>query len=199
LEGVGENGRGTLTHPESWYASGMQPEQFFRSLEASRDWLIIQMDASRDWLIYQMKAGWNWLAETHRERFIGNLTEEDHQLNFRTHFDRAKLLSDFIGVIVRLSFATFAWKYFLERASETDGIRNWAFNICFYFAVGVTIALSAHISAIIMFYETKAVPKQTNKVWKLTSVTIALMTTFALWYGINDLVASLIKSGVTPK
>jgi hypothetical protein len=150
-------------------------------------------------VINKTKAGWNWLADFHRERFIGNLSKEDHEARFQYDFTNAKTLSDFIGMIVRFSFATFAWKYFLQRAPQMDGIYRWAMGMCFVFACGVAFVLGARIFAIILFYETRALHKQTHKVLNVIQFVVATVTAFALWYGINDLVASLIKSGVTPK
>jgi hypothetical protein len=87
-----------------------------------------------------LKRGWKRLVEFHQTRFIGNLTKEDYEASFKDHFDRAKALSDFIGMIVRFSFANFAWAYFLRRAPEFGGIRSFALGLCFVFAFGIWAA-----------------------------------------------------------
>jgi hypothetical protein len=145
--------------------------------------------------IIKANVGWNWLAEYHRHHFIANLTSEDHQLNFRTHFDKAKTLSDFIGMILRYSFATFAWSYFLKRVPEATGFHKGAFGVCFVFSLGITIALGARIFAIILFYETKDLHKQTHNAVKVAMLIAATVTTYALYIGINDVVAALAKAG----
>lgn len=68
---------------------------------------------------------WTGFVEFSRERLIPasiSYDSEDHRRNFDASFDSAKRLSDFIGMVVRLAFATFAAAYFYAKSQDTEGL-----------------------------------------------------------------------------
>src|SRR5436305_7569588 len=113
-----------------------------------------------------------------RERLVFNLaahSKEEYELNFNDHFSKAKALSDFIGMIVRYSFANFAAAYFLKRANESDGIRGAALSFCSIFTLGLTIAIGARIYILVVLYQASDVHRSTHKVAKVAKVLITLL------------------------
>lgn len=81
--------------------------------------------------------------------------EKDHWKRFNATFDSAKRLSDFIGMIIRLSFAQFAAVYFIKKAPEAEGLLSITFAAAGVMATGIWVRLAMYVARIIMLYETR--------------------------------------------
>jgi hypothetical protein len=146
------------------------------------------------WAKSRLKLVWNSIQEFYSTRLIANLTshtKEAYERNFTHHYERAKRLSDFVGMIVRLAFATFAYQYFYRRATATEGFQSGVFTICYLTTLGLSIALGLRILVLILIYESTDIHKQTSKVIKVAMLIVSIIMTAALWYGVLDLVKVL--------
>lgn len=103
-------------------------------------------------IIDNLEKSRKWVIEIYHTRRIVTFTKEDYAEHFRNHFERGKALSDFLGMIIRLSLAIFAFAYFFKRGFETYGIRRVALALCVVFAGGLAGMLYARIYAIILMY-----------------------------------------------
>jgi hypothetical protein len=66
----------------------------------------------------KLKTLWQNVVQFHEGRLLPTLTTmtaEEYQRNADVQFARAKRLSDFVGIIIRWSFAQFASLYFFPK------------------------------------------------------------------------------------
>jgi len=137
---------------------------------------------------------WRGFVEFNRETLFGGvmkMTPEEHQEAFNQTFDSAKRLSDFIGMIVRLSFLTFALFFFLRRVGETDGIQSMAHSVCLVFAFGLNIAFLQKVFRVILLYEARDIPRIPAGSQRWVLLLLAVVITGTIYYGVGSLVGAL--------
>jgi hypothetical protein len=76
--------------------------------------------------------------------------ELDTELN--KAFDRAKRVSDYVGMIVRLAFCAYATQFFWSQAKTTAGIQSWALGVSGVTAFCLQIWFGAQIILLITLH-----------------------------------------------
>lgn len=106
-------------------------------------------------------------------------------------FTEAKQLSDFIGMIVRLSFVIFALNFFLVGAPNVGGVTSYVFGFCAVTALGLTINLANKIMKIIYFWEIRDITVSENSYIKVFFMLFALTSTLIGYVGIFKLARTI--------
>jgi hypothetical protein len=139
---------------------------------------------------------WNKLIKFHRSRLIYALldhSKEDYQRNFDTQFSSAKMLSDFVGMIVRFAFVMFAAQYFLKVAPQEEWlISKYALGLCGTFALGLMFVLGGRIMLIILMYEARDLHVHRARWVRVIFLCISMIVTATLYYGMYTLAKSLV-------
>ncbi|MCK1498002.1 hypothetical protein [Bradyrhizobium sp. 188] len=128
------------------------------------------------------------------------MSSENLQTYAKNQFDKAKALSDFVGMIVRFGFANAAVAFFAGRAKETTGPESVVFGLCSVASFGLMAALGGGIAGIIFAYEMRAVSDdgKSHVLVRWFFVILAIGWTVALWFGITDLV-HVLATTIGPK
>ena len=108
-------------------------------------------------------------------------------------FDSGKRLSDFVGMIVRLAFVQFAWRYFFYAAPNVSGIYKFILGFCGVSALGLTAILGARIATIIFLWEASDFRKTSGPIGRKVILAIAIASTIVLYLGTQYLVSDLAK------
>ena len=121
-----------------------------------------------------------------------HLSQEDYANLIETEFDKAKKLSDFVGIVIRLAFAMFAAFFFFQRWHNEP---NWVLNSP-YFAGGVcagiiSFALMGHVLMLSFHYFAKDLAGQKRRVMKMLVVVLAVLVSLATFVGIIMLTMEL--------
>src|SRR5258708_6056025 len=72
-------------------------------------------------------------------------TKEDVEERLAYNFNKAKTLSDFIGMIVRFAFANFAVAYFIKRSAEVRGFEGYVLGFCATMSAGLLLVFGASL------------------------------------------------------
>jgi hypothetical protein len=120
-------------------------------------------------------------------------TSQAHADELRNHnFDLAKRGSDFVGILVRFAFVYYAIAFFLNRSvAEQGSLRTYVFGLCATLSCGFAIVFGGRIFMIIYANELRHVVVYHNRIARVVALGFAILTTAAIWYGINELVTSL--------
>jgi hypothetical protein len=135
----------------------------------------------------------------HRERLvtnIANLTAEEHAKNLQVHFDDAKRASDFVGIVIRWSFAQFASLYFFSKAfgPEVNWFRGYAYGMCSFVSIGVACYLGGRIALLILLYYSRELTHPQGEVAKMISFVLIVITTTVLWLGTLHLTRDIARA-----
>lgn len=79
--------------------------------------------------------------------------KEKEDAEFEKVFNKTKRISDFIGMIVRWSFAYFACLYFFQKAPDQSQCYRFVFGICGTMSLLLTIYFGIHINRLMQMYE----------------------------------------------
>lgn len=142
------------------------------------------------------KAAWQQIVAFHKTRLIFNLVDADREKidsNFKVHFDDAKRASDFVGMVVRLTFLLFATIYLLRLAATEP----WYTSIPISFAATNCAILMLYLSGkmsivIFLFFATDVHPRESRRIRIFFLVCSYLMMT-VLFYSIWRIVQALAK------
>jgi hypothetical protein len=117
--------------------------------------------------------------------------EANRRALYEHHLGQAKVLSDFIGMIMRFGFAIFATGYFFKRASELQGFDRWCLNVTTFTCLGLTIAFGYRLGVVILLHEMRSVPAARRTWSRMLFALLAIMTASSLSYGMMDLAKAL--------
>jgi hypothetical protein len=121
---------------------------------------------------------------------ISFLSQRDED-SFEATFNSAKKLSDFVGMIIRLSFVMFAQLYFLHLSQTTAFPMSFVAGFCFVSATWLIFALAGKIVIIILDYEWREVPRIRGNVGKFIILTFGLLSTIIAYVGIYQMARSI--------
>jgi Rad3-related DNA helicase len=146
----------------------------------------------------KLKEVWRKIVAFHNSRMITSvmrMSQEDFNINIDESFNRAKRLTDFVGILIRWSFVQFAGYYFLESSSSADHwFEKYAFQYCGIGAFGVAVYFSIRIFSIIFLYWASDAAHHESKVRKYIIAAMALSMTLAFWFGISRMIRDLAKA-----
>lgn len=142
------------------------------------------------------KAAWQQIVTFHKTRLIFSLVDADREKidsNFKVQFDDAKRASDFVGMVVRLTFLLFATIY-LVRLAATE---PWYSAVPISFAVTncaiLIVYLASKMSIIIfLFFATDAYPRESRR-QRIFFLASSYVVMIVLFYSIWRIVQALAK------
>jgi hypothetical protein len=115
-------------------------------------------------------------------------TKEDVEERLAYNFNKAKTLSDFIGMIVRFAFANFAVAYFIKRSAEVRGFEGYVLGFCATMSAGLLLGFGASLVRVILVYEMQSVSAWKGTAARVIFIVLGLLSTACIWYGVMDLV-----------
>jgi hypothetical protein len=114
-------------------------------------------------------------------------------------FDRAKRMSDFIGMIVRFAIACYATSYFWSQfIKKQDFPWSYVVGVCMTAAFAFTVLFGFRIGSIITLYSIRDTGNIKNRVFRAMTFVMSTAAGISLLYGILDFALSLPKPGVRP-
>ena len=126
-------------------------------------------------------------------------TQDNVYTLVKHHFDKAKALSDFIGMFVRLAFASFAIAYFFKRQTEVQSFSaKWAFGLCAFLCLGIAVRFGYHIVVMIMAFELRSVHAWRSTWARLCAIAFGLLSAACVAFGIVDLI-KVLSATVGPR
>lgn len=123
--------------------------------------------------------------------YLLSLEEEEFERERSSTFDRAKRISDFVGMIVRVSFLFFAVLYGLKLAPSLDGLLSYAVGFTTTSGILLLIALFAHVSRLIFLWEVREARKFKARIPRFIFLGSALFITWSAGYTIYKLVSAI--------
>ena len=147
----------------------------------------------REWI----KKRWDEFVNFNKTRLVANLlsmSDDEFRVKSEEIFNSTKKLSDFVGMIVRLTFAQFAWRYFMFMSPKTDGIYGYIFGFCAIFTMGLTVFLGSRIFLIIFAWEVEDVRQITGSISRGILFVIAALSTLTIYLGTLRLVSDMARA-----
>ena len=147
---------------------------------------------------------WQNIVAFHNGRLISSITsftKEQHEQELATQFEKAKRLSDFVGIIIRWSFVMFATLYFLRRYSLSENIFiGLLYFLCGWWAGLMTIYFSVRVQIIVLLWWSDSVPMHSSMLGKRISLALSILFTGVGAFGIYQLVSDVARaSALLPK
>jgi hypothetical protein len=123
------------------------------------------------------------------KRMLAALDEHKEEAN--AGFNSAKQLSDFVGLIMRTSFAMFVTLYFVSEGISTHDLRAPIFLYCALFSALLTVKMAGNLSVLTYMYLARDVFRAPNP-WLAHFINFnAGVATAALVFGMSHLVVQL--------
>lgn len=148
-------------------------------------------------MMNRVHSAWTRFVNWNRKRLVWAIltgSVEDHQEISRQIFERAKKLSDFVGMIVRVSFLVLATTFLWKKSQSTEGILGWVFGYSALITFAIAIRLSSYIFIIILVRESKDLAFHGNLIMRIILFAIALSFTAVIWYGAYKFILELAVS-----
>lgn len=123
-----------------------------------------------------------------------SMDDSQYQTAFDKEFNESKKLSDFIGMILRLSFTQFAWRYFMHVSPKTPGIMGGVLGYCGVTAMLVTFVLAFRIGLIIFLWELGDARKAKSTFMKGVMLAVACSASLALYMGTMRMAQDIAKA-----
>jgi hypothetical protein len=146
----------------------------------------------------KLKALWRKFVAFHSRLLIANMTKmtaESYQENLDHNFAAAKRLSDFIGLIIRWSFAQFAGYYFYQVSHSAEfWLTKFVFGYCAFVAYVVTVYMGVYVAIITLLYWSKDAAAQSSKGLRIYIIGLSIAVTVMLWFGIMRMVREIAKA-----
>lgn len=150
----------------------------------------------------RLKLMWKGIVTFHNSRLIANLTklsEEQYKANLESNFSAAKRLSDFIGLIIRWSFAQFAGYYFYQASHSTEfWLTKFVFGYCALMAFVVAIYMGVYVATLTLLYWASDVLAQGSRWMRYLTVVFSFALTGMLWFGLWGMVKEIARASVLP-
>ncbi|WP_421857461.1 hypothetical protein [Oricola sp.] len=130
-----------------------------------------------------------------------NADEEGIKGETKTIFEEAKLVSDFVGMIVRFTFIVFGTGYFFAKLASAEGYLGRAINFaCWGVFLMLAIALGSRIVAVVLTYLAVDMAHTKSRSGKLLVFVCSVILASAVYLGIYGLAKDLAAaSSVIPK
>lgn len=107
-------------------------------------------------------------------------------------FASAKALSDFVSMLVQLSFASVAIKYFYSRAAHSDSLFAFAsFGSCLLVMISLSAALMYKVASIVAGFFLQGVVHQKRMWGKYVVLIFAVVQTVLIMSGASQLIDDL--------
>ena len=147
--------------------------------------------------------GWrrlkNLIEDRHERSLMGlsmrESSKEEWEELYNQEFDKAKRLSDFIGMIVRLGFVFFTFLFFSGLAQkEHSWFISYMFGMCAVFSLGLYLAMFFRITILVDIYFLSDTRHQKNRFLKIIIGLMSLWFVSCCGYGISKLAGAIARA-----
>jgi predicted ABC-type exoprotein transport system permease subunit len=129
---------------------------------------------------------WESLRVFNQGRLVTRILSMDdaqYEAAFDNEFNTSKKLSDFIGMILRLSFTQFAWRYFFHVSPKTEGIMGFILGYCGIGAFLITLVLAFRIGLLTFLWQLGDARKAKSNFLRGIMFVVACAASLALYMG----------------
>lgn len=145
---------------------------------------------------------WERVKRFHNSRVLTTLiqaTKEELVRDFDYNFAEGKKVSDFVGMIIRWSFAIFASLYLYKKSMSFGGTYGIVQAICGTFWLILTIMLTTRIFVVAVLFQASDIRYHEGK-WKKRSIVAGwIFCAGVLMYGTGQIVADIAYSSALLK
>ena len=129
-------------------------------------------------------------SEHHKSTIIGLALGESSPADWdgllKAALDKAKMLSDFVGVIMRAGFVFLFFQFFSHMAKTADSqISKGALEINSWLCLVLYFIMLFRLNDIIIAYFLKDTSYHSRRLYKITLTITSFATTASIGYGIN--------------
>jgi hypothetical protein len=142
-----------------------------------------------------MIAGWKRLIAEKIVSLAEFWATKDNVDNLvKANFEKAKAISDFVGMIVRFAFVVAATAFFFRRSQEVKGFGGYLLGVCATVASGLTVVFGYRIMMLVVAYEQRSTHAWKSTWARLIGFIFGVLMATSIWYGIVDIVKVLSSS-----
>ncbi|MER8761538.1 MULTISPECIES: hypothetical protein [unclassified Mesorhizobium] len=109
-------------------------------------------------------------------------------------FDRAKMFSDFLAMIVRMSFTALALIYFLSKIQDASIDFRFVLFLCVIVSFASTLAMAISISRILLIWTSDISIHFESTSLRIVMLLLSTALAFVIMIGMGNLVLDLAKS-----